>query len=397
MKVLQINIFGNLSTGRIAVDLYHTLKAEGHEGVIAYARNTLEKGVPGIRIGSRWDVYYHGIMTRLTDRAGFYSKRATGKLIEEIKAYNPDIIHLHNIHGYYLNIEILFNYLKEAGKPVVWTLHDCWAFTGHCCHYSAAGCEKWKKGCFDCEQSRAYPASFTDRSEENYKWKKKVFPSLPGLHLVAVSEWLKAQVKQSFLCQLPCRVIYNGIDTGRFRPLHSDFRKRYGLEKDFIILGVASTWSRYKGLEDFITLAGLLGEGYRVVLVGVSKEDKKRLPDRILGLERTNSVEELAELYSAADVFFNASREETFGLPTAEAIACHTPAIVYDATALPEVITKENGVVVPMGDLQAVKKVIEEIRREEKKFSFGEFAYDKKEKYQEYLKLYEEIMEGVKE
>ena len=187
MKVLQINIFGNLSTGRIAVDIYRTLISEGHQGVIAFARNSVPDDVPYIKIGNNLGVYCDGVLTRLTDRAGFFSRKATRKLIKEIQEYNPDIIHLHNLHGYYINVEILFEFLKQYGKPVVWTLHDCWAFTGHCCYYSMVGCEKWIDGCHDCEQIHAYPKSLLiDNSKNNYRKKQKLFTSMPNLQLVTV-------------------------------------------------------------------------------------------------------------------------------------------------------------------------------------------------------------------
>ena len=195
MKVLQINIFGNLSTGRIAVDIYRTLISEGHQGVIAFARNSVPDDVPYIKIGNNLGVYCDGVLTRLTDRAGFFSRKATRKLIKEIQEYNPDIIHLHNLHGYYINVEILFEFLKQYGKPVVWTLHDCWAFTGHCCYYSMVGCEKWIDGCHDCEQIHAYPKSLLiDNSKNNYIHRRSsparvLPPQLPGRFFLVQTQY----------------------------------------------------------------------------------------------------------------------------------------------------------------------------------------------------------------
>ena len=192
MKVLQINTFGNLSTGKIAVDIYRTLRANGHEGAVAFARNEVPGDVPSFKIGNSLSVYTDGVLTRLTDKAGHYSKGATEKLIKQIKEYDPDIIHLHNLHGYYINVSMLFDFLKDAGKPVVWTLHDCWAYTGHCCYYSMAGCDKWKlTGCSKCPQKKAYPASiFKDNSSKNFSEKNQMFHSVKNLHLVCVSKWL---------------------------------------------------------------------------------------------------------------------------------------------------------------------------------------------------------------
>lgn len=389
MKVLQINIFGNLSTGRIVVDLYRTLVNSGYEGKVAFARNTITEGVPYIKIGSKLNVYIDGVLTRLTDRAGFFSKEATKRLIMEIEKYNPDIIHLHNLHGYYINVEILVDYLKKRNKPVVWTLHDCWAFTGHCCYYSMANCERWKRGCFECPQKKAYPRSlFFDNSKRNYEKKKELFISIPKLQLVTVSKWLENEVKQSFLQNIPCTTIYNGIDANVFKHTESNFRRNRGLEGKFIILGVASTWDTRKGLNDFIKLSDLLTDEYRIVLVGVGKKEQKQLRPNMIGIERINNVQELAEIYSSADVFFNASVEETFGLPTVESISCGTPVIVYDATALPEVVTKENGIIVDKNDVDKVWKFIKQIKNNEISFNIGGTTFSKDVYFNKYLELY---------
>lgn len=396
MRILQVNIFGNLSTGRIATDLYRTLAANGEEGCVAFARNMIPDDVPHIIIGNSTDVKVHGLMTRITDKTGFYSKRATRKFIQKIEEYKPDVIHLHNIHGYYINIELLFNYLKETQIPVVWTLHDCWAFTGHCCYYSMANCDRWKTGCYDCPQKKAYPASLImDNSEWNYKKKKELFTGV-NMHLVAVSKWLAGQVKESFLRDYPLSVIYNGIDLSVFKPTESDFKKKYGIEDKKVVLGVASTWDVRKGLNDFIELSKLLPEDYKVVVVGVNQKEQLSLSDNMLGLSRTDSMEELAGIYTAADFFFNASVEETFGLPTVEAMACGSPVIVYDATALPEVVSKSVGYVVKSHDLQRVVNIIStkslEVDIDDCIQEAGKF--EKSKQYDMYLKLYKEMLRG---
>lgn len=399
MKVLQINIFGNLSTGRIAVDLYNVLKENGHDGLVAYARNTISDGVPHYVIGSMKNVYIDALLTRMTDRAGFFSTSATVKLIEKIKQYDPDVIHLHNLHGYYINVEVLFDYLRECGKPVVWTLHDCWAFTGHCCHFSAIKCDKWKKGCYKCPQKHSYPASYVDHSKSNYVKKKELFTGIENMHIVTVSKWLEEVTKQSYLKAYPIETIYNGIDTSVFKLTKSDVKKRLNIENRKVILGVASTWSPNKGLSDFIKLSKMITEDYIIVLVGVNKKQIKTLPNNIIGLSRTNNVNELVELYSAADVFFNASIEETFGLPTVEAMACGTPAIVYDCTALPEVISAESGKIVEANNVELVWKEIKDIL--EKPYNSEQTIknakhYEKNAQYKKYLLLYEEIVDKEK-
>jgi len=393
LRILHINIFGNLSTGRIATDLCRSLSYQGNEGMVAFARNTIDKDISHYKIGNASGVYIDGICTRLTDRAGFFSKEATRKLIRQIELYDPDIIHLHNLHGYYINVDILFEYLKKSGKPIVWTLHDCWAFTGHCCHYDMVGCDRWKYGCHDCPQKKTYPKSIIfDNSSWNYQRKKELFTSVDNLHLVCVSKWLENQVKQSFLKKVPCKTIYNGIDLQNFKPTQSRFRQQHNIEDKYMILGVASTWSERKGLNDFIRLAEILPDECRVVLVGIRNKERKHLSKKILSVERIDNLNDLAGLYSTADVFLNTSVEETFGLPTVEAMACGTPAIVYDSTALPELISEEVGRIIPSHDLASVCTVFKEVSKldSENIVTYAQ-KFSKNRMVKEYLDLYEKI------
>ena len=394
MKVLQINTFGNLSTGKIAVDIYRTLRANGHEGAVAFARNEVPGDVPSFKIGNSLSVYTDGVLTRLTDKAGHYSKGATEKLIKQIKEYDPDIIHLHNLHGYYINVSMLFDFLKDAGKPVVWTLHDCWAYTGHCCYYSMAGCDKWKlTGCSKCPQKKAYPASiFKDNSSKNFSEKNQMFHSVKNLHLVCVSKWLDNELKDSFLNDLPSRVIYNGIDTSVFKPSSGNFRIKYNMGDMRIVLGVASTWDTRKGLADFIELSKILDERYKIVLVGLNDKQKASLPDNMIGIGRTDGPKELAEIYSASNVLFNASVEETFGLPNVESLACGTPVVAYNCTGIPETMTEDDGFIVEPHDLQSVAQKIGEICDTGKRIEVSSFRFPKDKTYEAYMKLYEELV-----
>ena len=394
MKVLQINTFGNLSTGKIAVDIYRTLRAHGSEGAVAFARNEVPGDVPSFKIGNPLSVYTDGVFTRLTDKAGHYSKGATEKLIKQIKEYDPDIIHLHNLHGYYINVPMLFDYLKDAGKPVVWTLHDCWAYTGHCCYYSMAGCEKWKThGCSKCPQKKAYPASiFKDNSSKNFSEKNQMFHSVKNLHLVCVSKWLDNELKASFLKDIPSRVIYNGIDTSVFKPSSGNFRIKYNVGDKRIVLGVASTWDTRKGLADFIELSKILDERYKIVLIGLNDKQKASLPDNMIGIGRTDGPKELAGIYSASNVLFNASVEETFGLPNVESLACGTPVVAYNCTGIPETMTENDGYIVEPHDLKNVALKIGEICDAGKRIEVSSFRFPKDNTYEAYMKLYEELV-----
>lgn len=396
MKVLQINsVCGKGSIGRIAVDLADVLKVPGHECKIAYGRDTppdICREI-AVRIGSDWDVRLHGAATRLMDAHGFASKRATARFLDWVRDYDPDLIHLHNIHGYYLNVELLFEYLKQACKPIVWTLHDCWGFTGHCVYYTIVGCDGWQTGCNGgCPQKRDYPKCLgRSAASENFRRKQSAFLGVPNLTLVTPSRWLAGEVRRSFLGVYPVEVIPNGIDLMQFRPTPGDFRQRHGLEGKRVLLGVANIWDARKGLSDFLELAKLLEPEDRVVLVGLSLRQMNDLPPNVLGLERTNNVRELAEIYTMADVFINPSVEETMGMTTLEALACGTPVLTYDRTAVPEVADTSCGVAVSPGVqnlLDALDRVhfpAEACRKRAEKF-------DKWKRFGEYLELYQRMV-----
>lgn len=363
MKVLQINsVCGIKSTGRICTSLADMLTEEGHSCRIAYGReNVPEQYEPyALRIGCDRGVMCHALSSRILDNAGFGSRRATKKLIDDIRAYDPDVIHLHNLHGYYLNLEVLFTYLKTCGKKIIWTLHDCWGFTGHCAHFSYAGCDKWQSGCHHCSQKNAYPVCYgLDSSAKNFRRKKELFTGISNLTLVIPSKWLADLVEQSFLKEYPVRVIHNGVDLNVFKPTPSDFKERLGLENKTVVLGVASVWDRRKGLDDFIKLSTMLDDSYRIVLVGLTDKQIKALPKNIIGITRTNSTRELAALYTMADVFVNPSVEETFGLVTVEALACGTPVVVYNQTAVPEAVDDTCGIVTVAGELIQLKAALQ--------------------------------------
>ncbi len=392
MKILQINsVCGIRGTGRICTDIADILTQNGHECKIAFGRETLPEQYKkyAVRIGNDLGIQLDALTSRLFDNAGLNSKRATRKFIKWVEEYDPDIIHLHNIHGYYINIELLFNYLKLSEKPVVWTLHDCWSFTGHCAYFDFVGCEKWLSGCSDCPQKHEYPASlFKDNSYNNFVRKKQIFSGLKNLTLITPSSWLAGCVKRSFLGEYPVKVVKNGIDLDVFKPTQSDFRQRFGLENKKIVLGVASVWDRRKGLSDFIELSKMLDDNYRIVLVGLNKEQILSLPENVIGLPRVLEAAELAEIYSAADIFANLSVEETMGLTTVEALACGTPVVVYDRTAVPEVVDEKSSIVVKAGDIGSLALAINNIRVNNADCIKRASLFEKNERYKSIIDLY---------
>lgn len=393
MKIFQINsTCGYGSTGRIAVDILKEVEKNGGEGIIAYGRNTAPDGVNSYKITTETDVKIHGVLSRITDRQGFYSTRATKKLIEKIKEYNPDIIHLHNVHGYYLNVKTLFEFLKEYNKPIVWTLHDCWAFTGHCAYFSFRGCEKWKTECNNCPLKKDYPSSLVlDNSKKNFNEKKELFTSLDNVTLVTPSVWLADLVKESYLKKFSVKVINNGIDLNKFKPTKSDFREKNGLENKQIILGVASVWEERKGLKDFIELSKNLTDDQQIILVGLNDSQLADLPKNIIGIKRTNSIDELAQLYSAADVFVNTTYEDNYPTTNLEAISCGTPVITYRTGGSPESVAEGNGFVVEKGDIPAV---VEALKRVDGCKTETKDNFDASLRYKEYVDLYKALLKA---
>ncbi|MBE0675500.1 MAG: glycosyltransferase [Bacteroidales bacterium] len=399
MKVLQINTTIQLgSTGRIASAIEDFLKSQGHYSVIAYGRDSKKK-IPGIKIGTRIDFYGHIVKTRILDRHGFGSKRATKKLITRIKSFDPDIIHLHNIHGYFLHIGVLFGYLKSAGKPVVWTFHDCWPFTGHCSFFDRFDCTKWQTECFKCPLKSYYPRSLLmDNSTMNFREKKFLFSLLENLTLVSPSEWLAAQLRKSFLRGYPIRVINNGVDLDKFKPADNEKTiRKYGLKGKFIVLGAANKWDKRKGLPDFIELRSLLRSDIEIVLIGLSYKQISSLPKGICGISRTESIEELASFYSIADVFVNPTYVDNFPTTNIESLACGTPVITYRTGGSHETIDSKCGLVIPKGDIRALYKAVEDMILIGKNNLSGlcrtraEQFYSKNNKIDEYLNLYNSL------
>ena len=406
-KIVQINpvLRINTSTGRIMQEVGELAMANGWVNYIAYS-----KGRDGILpcksqlipIGDKLSVAYHGVVTRLFDRHGLASVRATREFIRKIEEIKPDIIHIHNIHGYFLNYPILFDYLSKSNIPVVWTVHDCWLYTGHCYHYSYAGCDKWQTGCGNCPQQKEFPTSWlVDRSHQNFLDKRKAFTSLrpEQLTIVPVSDWIRGEMSKSFLKDCRFQVIHNGINTEVFKPSDPEnVKRKYQLEGKHILLGVASIWSEEKGLKDFIKMASLLREDERIVLVGIKPEERKLLPDTIVPISRTENIQQLAELYSAADAFINPTWQDNYPTVNLEAIACGTPVVTYRTGGSIEAVTEKTGFVVNQGDVEGLLKAarnIEQAGKDSYRMPCREYAlknFRKEDRYADYLKLYDELI-----
>lgn len=399
MKICYINLCNYGSTGHIVRQLADMAKEKGHDVMVAYPESNKNKPAKDCDylIESQRYNYISGELSTFTGFDCCFAVSATRKLLRQLDIFQPDIIHLHNIHGWYVNISMLFRYIKKHSIRVVWTLHDCWAFTGHCPHFQENNCDKWKTGCHSCELHMNYPKSYLDNSRWMYAIKKNCFTGVDNMVIVTPSEWLAALVRQSFLGGYPVQVINNGIDLSVFKPSDSDFRKRYHIENKKIVLGVASQWNNKKGLDVFIELSKRLGDMYQVVLVGTSEKTDALLPGNIISIHRTNNQQELAEIYSAADVFVNPTREDTFPTVNIEALACGTTVVTFDVGGSPEILDQACGCVVPKDDINALHNEI--IYMDAKSVFDRENCllrskkYDAKGKFREYILMYDNMGE----
>lgn len=399
MKLLSINSVAHGSTGNIMLQISDYVKAKGGEVFIAFPKGRHAKKINinnAIKIGGRFSEDMHILLSRITGLNGCFSIISTLFFIRKISIINPDVVHLHNLHNAYINLPILFTYLKKKKKNVVWTLHDCWSFTGHCPHFLMAKCEKWKTGCFKCSQYKKYPKSYIDDSKLLWKLKKRWFCGVENMKIVTPSEWLANMVKESFLNEYSIQVINNGIDLSIFKYEESQFRKQYCCEEKYIVLGVAYKWNKSKGIDIFIDLSKRLGKKYQIVLVGTNERVVSNLPDSIICIDKTKNQKELAKLYSAADVFVNPTRQEVLGLVNLEALACGTPVVTFDSGGSAECIDESCGVKIPTDDINKLEKEIKRIcctksfSREscEKRAS----QFNKNIKYDEYFQLYQSFI-----
>lgn len=404
MKVLQINTAVNTgSTGRIAEEIGQAVIAAGHTSYIAYGRTSGKSHSHTIKIGSAFNQKIHGLQTRIFDNHGFASATATKRLVDEINCINPDIIHLHNLHGYYLHVGVLFEYLKEANKPVVWTLHDCWPFTGHCCYFDFVQCNKWKTHCEKCPLKKKYPESLVfDNSYKNFDIKKELFNGVQNLTMVTPSKWLSKLLQESFLHKYPVSVIHNGIDLSVFRPLADaelSIRKKLNIGNGAVILGVASVWDRRKGLKDFIELSEKIQQADRIVLLGLTKEQQEGLPQNIIAVERTENLAEMVQLYNLATVFVNPTWVDNFPTTNIEALACGTPVITYDTGGSVEAVNNQTGLVVEKGNIEGLLNAIETVKQNGKNFfvaacrARAQALFNNKDRFGDYIQLYQSVLQ----
>jgi len=397
VNILMINSVNFGSTGKIMLSIQKTCCDDGYEAFVAYAKsrsNLRGKKQGDILIGNIICRNLHLLLGNITGFNGCFSYFSTLNFLRRVKKISPDIIHLHNLHNGYINLPLLFKFIKKHNIRTVWTLHDCWAFTGHCPHFTIAKCDKWKSGCYGCPIYKEYPASLFDNSKFMYSLKKKWFTGVSDLTIVTPSKWLGDLVKQSFLGEYPVRVINNGIDLSVFKPTESDFRKKYNCEDKFLILGVAFPWSKRKGIDVFIELSKQLDSKYQIVLVGTDDNIDKQLPQNIISIHRTHNQAELAEIYSTCDLFVNPTREENYPTVNMESIACGTPVLTFNTGGSGEIPNENSGVVVKENTVEALYTKIIEIC-EKNPFSEANClkraqSFAAEEKYAEYIKLYRE-------
>lgn len=408
MKLVEINSHSFGSTGSIMLDTADAFRQAGNEAItfspVLFSLNGVTKvdRIPNHSYyGSFFESGVHYFMGRFTGRNGAFSIFATYRLLRTIDRYSPDIIHLHNLHNFTINLKLLFRYIAKKNIPIVWTFHDCWPFTGHCVHFEQFPCNKWKiDECKNCEHYDSYPKTSICNSEKQFRIKKELFSSLTNLTIVTPSNWMANLVRMSFLSEKSILVINNGIDLDTFKPTESDFREKYNLVDKKIVLGVSSNWSYWKGLDVFLRLSDCLPEDYTVVLVGLSKENKKDISSKIVAIEKTANKKELAEIYSSADVFLNPTRKDTFPTVNIEALACGLPVVTFKTGGSPEIIDNSCGLVLENESIDLIIKRVKDIciNKPFSKEACIDRAkqFDKTKQYQTYVDLYESIVKKQK-
>lgn len=401
MVIAEVNTLAYGSTGKIMFDLAETARKHGHT-VYTFSAKTFRRGVKNDYLERPFHTYYgseagnlvHKVVGGVTGFNGYLSSWATRKLIKQFEERNIDVLHLHNLHEFCINLPMLFGWIKKNNIKVIWTLHDCWSFTGHCPHFSMIGCDKWKSGCGGCPQKNVYPKSYIDTTSFMWRKKKEWFTGIKNLTIVTPSVWLARLVKESFLSEYPVKVINNGIDLNVFKPTSSKFRQEHGIDDDtYVLLGVSMGWGDKKGLDVFQCLADKLDDNYHIVLIGTDDATDKKLPENIFSIHRTANQTELAEIYTASDLFVNPTREDTYPTVNMESIACGTPVLTFKTGGSPEMVNEQTGAVVACDDVEELIREFERIstQRPFRKSDCVHNAqmFDKYKKFSEYVDLYE--------
>lgn len=393
MKVVEINSVVYGSTGKAMLQIAQAVRKNGGEAyTFSEGRSGLEAPDGHYFFGSRFENLIHRLYSVTTGISCTGSRIGTKKLISKLREINPDVIHLHNLHGWYINIPMLFDFIRKNHVKTIWTLHDCWGFTAQCSHFTVEKCDKWKTGCFDCPRYKLYPYTWVDRTQKMWKLKKEWLTGVEDLTIVTPSKWLAELVKQSFLREYPVKVINNGINLSVFQPTPSDFREKTKLIDKRIVLGVASGWTDRKGLDVFVELSKRLDPSvYQIVLVGTDNAVDKQLPKSIISIHRTQNQKELAEIYTAADVFVNPTREDNFPTVNMEALACGTPVVTFDTGGSKEILNEMVGAYVPAGDIEGLERRIHHfcsVQSNHKNYEIAAAKYDEKRRYEEYVIIY---------
>ena len=396
MRILMINtVYAVGSTGKIVNQIAEKAEKRGFETRIAhrYQDKGVEYPANAVAVSSWWDCHVHNRLSRLTMLRGCFSMWKTFRFLRKLEQWKPDLIHLHNISGNFINLPMLFRYIKKHQPQVVWTFHDCWPLTGNCKYFDLVGCDRWKNGCGSCPQKGM---ALWDIASHMYRHKQKMLAGIENMTIVTPSQWLADLVGQSHLRNYPIRVVHNGIDLSVFRPTDSAFRETHGLLDKKVILGVAFDWGKRKGLDVFLELAEKLPGDYRIVLVGTNDQIDAMLPDTVISIHKTHNQQELAAIYSAADVFVNSTREENYPTVNMEALACGTPVVTFRTGGSPEMIDASCGCIVERDD---VDDMIRQILRvcEERPYSAeacleSAKAFDRNDRFDEYIQLYEELL-----
>ena len=403
MRIAMINMLHTGSTGRIMLEIAECARAAGHE-VNTYSPRLYYSGgtapLPGIAnhtyFGSAAENRMHILLAKAAGFHGCFSWFGTRQLLSYLEDFQPEVIHLHNLHNWSVNIGHLFAYIKKRNIKVVWTLHDCWTVTGRCAYFTMAGCDRWKTGCHHCPSLESYPSAYVDRCRILWKRKKKWFSGIENMLFITPSHWLAGIVKQSYLAEYPLKVINNGIDLNVFKVIEENTKNQYGVDTgDYLVLGVAFDWTERKGLDVFVRLASRLDKNYRIFLVGTDDDVDKHLPDNIISIHRTNNAQELALLYNAADVFVNPTREDNYPTTNLEALACGTPVITFKTGGAPETVDRTCGSIVDCDDVEALEKEIIRLctERPYSKEACATWAkrFDMHARFEDYVRIYEEF------